>query len=48
VFEHALDDAVGAFAVLGDLVEVAAQRPPRLCQAGHDAVQRGPSVRRGG
>jgi hypothetical protein len=34
VFEHALDDAVGALAVLGDLVEVAAQHLDDLVDRG--------------
>jgi hypothetical protein len=34
VFEHALDDAIGALAVLGDLVEVAAQHLDDLVDRG--------------
>src|SRR6516165_12000497 len=38
VFEHALNDAVGALAVLGDLVEVAAEHPDDLVDLGTPLV----------
>jgi hypothetical protein len=47
VFEHALDDAVGALAVLSDLVEVAAQHVDDLVDLGaRGAVERGRHRRR--
>ena len=46
VFEHALDDAVGALAVFGDLVEVAAQHLDDLVDRGAFVVAEGRHRRR--
>ena len=42
MFQHALDDPVGALAVLGDLVEVAGQHLDRLVDRPHARPRRAP------
>ena len=48
VLQHALDDAVGALAVLGDLVEIAGQHLDRLINLGPRVVVERGDAGRGG